>query len=138
MTKLKQIVVFILLKENKLLVEKRSHGGVWEGQFLFPGGAVEHHEEGNLELALKREAKEELGIEVLAYEKVHSRKPIFGWNKVLVNIFLIKDYIGNLPQIVLDRGDPLIWVDLQIMINSPIRPVSEIAQAIQIQFIANK
>ncbi|MBN1526918.1 MAG: (deoxy)nucleoside triphosphate pyrophosphohydrolase [Candidatus Omnitrophica bacterium] len=66
----KDVVGALIEREGKFLVARRkpedTFGGLWE----FPGGCVEHNED--KKDALKREIREELGIDVeverLAYE----------------------------------------------------------------------
>lgn len=54
----------IIIKDGKLLTIKRSkQDSVY---FVFPGGGVEQGED--LETAMKRECKEELGIEIKVIE----------------------------------------------------------------------
>lgn len=57
----KDIVALILEKDGKILVEKRKESKkTTPSSIIFPGGHVNSHE--NLEDALAREIKEELGI----------------------------------------------------------------------------
>ncbi len=55
-------VAGIVKVNNKFLLGKRKPGGAIGGKWEFPGGKVENNEP--LEDALKREYKEELGIEI--------------------------------------------------------------------------
>lgn len=53
---------FIFSKDNKLLLGKNRKGGVYEGSFVVPGGGVDEGE--TKEIALRREMKEETGINI--------------------------------------------------------------------------
>jgi len=41
---MKQIVIFAIMKNNKILVEKRGSKSHWAGELLLPGGVVEENE----------------------------------------------------------------------------------------------
>ncbi len=56
-----EVVSGILIKNGKCLIARRNYGSS-KGMFEFPGGKVEANE--SKEDALKREWKEELGIEI--------------------------------------------------------------------------
>lgn len=62
------VTAIIKNKENKFLIVKRKenediHGGLW----VFPGGKVEENED--IFTALKREIKEEVGLDILNERK---------------------------------------------------------------------
>lgn len=56
-----EVVAAIILKDNKVYATQRGYGE-FKGWWEFPGGKTESGE--TLELALKREIKEELGAEI--------------------------------------------------------------------------
>jgi len=64
-----QVVAGVICRDGRYLVAKRKNdvhlGGFWE----FPGGKLEAGE--SLEACLRRELREELGIEVAAPELLH-------------------------------------------------------------------
>lgn len=53
---------FIFSKDGKFLLGKNRKGGVYEGQFVVPGGGVDEGETN--EIALQREMLEETGIDI--------------------------------------------------------------------------
>ena len=53
---------FIFSKEGKLLLGKNRKGGVYEGQYVVPGGGVDEGE--TKESALRREMIEEIGLDI--------------------------------------------------------------------------
>jgi 8-oxo-dGTP diphosphatase len=60
----------IIIKDDKLLTIKRSKQDLV--YFVFPGGGVEQGED--LETAMKRECKEELGVEIKVIENFTSER----------------------------------------------------------------
>ena len=56
----KSAVHIILMKDNKVLIQKRKGTKLWSGYFALPAGHIDAGE--NQYEALVREAKEELGI----------------------------------------------------------------------------
>ncbi len=129
---MKQIVIFAIMKNNKILVEKRGSKSHWAGELLLPGGVVEENE--SLELALFREAMEELGIIPKKFDLVPTKNPIYGWNNVLVNTYYIRNWQGKIPTHILDKGNPLKWIDFEEALNSKIDPVKKATAALK-QFL---
>lgn len=86
------VAVGILLDGNKVFIARRfpdSHqGGKWE----FPGGKVEPGED--TLSALKRELREELGIEVLAADPSMQVHHAYHDRQVLLDVWRITDYRG--------------------------------------------
>jgi 8-oxo-dGTP diphosphatase len=58
---MKKRVRAIIIKENKILIIKRTKSD--DVYFVIPGGGVEIGE--NIETAIKRECKEELGVKIV-------------------------------------------------------------------------
>ena len=87
-----RVAVGVLTDGNKVFITRRfpdSHqGGKWE----FPGGKVEP-EEDTLS-ALKRELREELGIEVVAAEPSMQVRHAYPDRQVLLDVWRIMDYRG--------------------------------------------
>ena len=134
-----QIVIFVLIKKKKILVEKRPVKGFSEDQYLLPGGAINEGELLNLDLALKREMMEELGVKPTKY-KLLSNKGVNGIFDNLLKPFLVWEWDGEIPKIGLDEDDPypLNWVEMDIMLNSPIEGSRKIILAIKKHLIALK
>lgn len=57
-----QVVVAVVYKNGRILIDKRKPDGLLGGLWEFPGGKIENEE--SLKAALKREIREELGITV--------------------------------------------------------------------------
>lgn len=128
----KQIVIFALVKNNKILVEKRPVDGFSTHQYLLPGGEINLDELENLEAALKREMMEELGIIPIRY-KLLSNEGIIGIFDNLLKPFLVSEWKGEIPSIGLDKEDPypLEWIDLEAVANTPIEGSRKIVNAIK-------
>lgn len=121
-----RVVLFVLIKEKKLLLEKRPIHGFLQHQYLIPGGAINQFEE--LEEALKREMREELGIVPTKFELL-TNEDIPGLNNNILKPFVVTSWEGSVPKYILDKEDPfpLIWVDINKAINLlPTTPSYEI------------
>ncbi len=57
-----QVTAGVLVRDGRVLVCQRAPGGAHSGKWEFPGGKVEPRE--GLEVCMRRELHEELGIEV--------------------------------------------------------------------------
>ena len=57
-----KVVCGVIYKDDKILLTRRKKGKSLEGYWEFPGGKVEKEETDTI--ALKRELKEELGLEI--------------------------------------------------------------------------
>ncbi len=86
-------VAIISNAEQRILVTQRPlhapHGGYWE----FPGGKLETNE--LPEQALVREIKEELGLEVLAYQLLGEVNHQYSERTVQLIIFLVTQFSGT-------------------------------------------
>lgn len=105
MTRIHVAVGIVANTQGEILITRRSdhvhQGGLWE----FPGGKVEDSED--VERALVRELKEELGIEVLKARPlllIHHRYPD---KQVLLDVWRVEHYAGQ-PQGL--ESQPLDWV----------------------------
>lgn len=58
---MREIVVFAIVKDGSIVVEKRKETSIYKGQTIIPGGKMEEGE--TVEEATRREMKEEVGIE---------------------------------------------------------------------------
>lgn len=92
---LKVAIAVICDEANQILITQRpfhaTHGGCWE----FPGGKVEPHE--SPEGALKREIKEELGIELNHSKLIGEIQHQYPEYCVQLLIFLVSEFSGT-PQ----------------------------------------
>ena len=106
---MKQILVAaaaILNSQGKLLIAKRPddkhQGGLWE----FPGGKVEPTE--SVEAALKRELKEEIGIEVLQCEPLVRIEHDYSDKSVVLDVWIVSSFSGEAVGL---EGQPIEWIN---------------------------
>jgi mutator protein MutT len=87
------VVAGVILKEGKFFLVRRPlhkrDGGLWE----FPGGKVEAGED--LFDSLKRELKEELGLEVIEGEVLATERESRGGLMVEIHFLLVKSFRGE-------------------------------------------
>ncbi len=80
-----QVVAGVMCRDGRYLVAKRKNdvhlGGFWE----FPGGKLEAGE--SLEACLRRELREELGIEIAAPELLHITRHHYEERSVELHFF---------------------------------------------------
>lgn len=129
---MKPVVIFILTKGTKVLMEKRPLEGFIGDQYLIPGGAVKNEELENFEAALRREMMEELGISPLEFELL-IKDGIPGLNKLTLYPFFIKEWAGDIPDIGLDADDPypLEWIEIEQALDFPVKPTKKIIEALR-------
>lgn len=128
-----RVVIFIFQDGEKILIERRSLKNFSGLQYLIPGGEVETDED--LEQALKREIKEELGVTALEFTPLPSPE-IKGLNNQLLLPFLINKWEGQLPEFVLDKGDPLEWLEMDQVLETAIEPTRKIIESLKV-FLKN-
>jgi 8-oxo-dGTP diphosphatase len=104
------VVAVIVGKGGDILIAKRpdnvDQGGLWE----FPGGKVEVGE--FAEVALKRELKEELGIELLACEPLLEIRHDYPDKSVLLDVWHVKGFRGEAYG---REQQPIRWVSLEAL-----------------------
>jgi len=103
----KDIVVGIIIKGSKFLVEKRkSNDKIEPGIICFPGG---HIKQGEMpESAIKREMKEEIGIKIKDFKHVYTGfcTDSTGKEKAKIFYFKITDWDG---EIRCKEAEKLFW-----------------------------
>lgn len=136
MNKNKRVVIFIFLKDRKILIEKRILKKFNGEKYLIPGGRVKESQE-DLTQALKREVREELGITPLEFKLLPIEKKITGINGQLLIPYLISRWEGQFPEKVLDRGNPLVWLELDEVLTTDIIPTQKIIEALKVYLKEN-
>lgn len=124
-----KVVIFIFVNNNKILTEKRILEGFKDHQYLIPGGTVEEAEDA--EEALRREMSEELGVIPLDYVLLPTKDKIIGLKNQILVPFLINKWKGVLPKIILDKGNSVVWLPINEVLKTPIKPIREIVQALK-------
>ncbi len=126
-----RVVLFALIKDGKILLEKRPVKGYLKDQYLIPGGAINQFED--LADALKREIMEELGIVPIEFELL-TEEDIPGLHNNILKPFVVNSWQGNIPKFILDKEDPhpLEWIDIdRALILLPIKPTKKIVEALK-------
>jgi len=99
-------VAVIVNSDGHILIAKRPEhvhqGGLWE----FPGGKVETGE--SLELALKRELKEELGIELQACEPLLEIHHDYPDKQVFLDVWSVTGFSGDAYG---REQQPVLWIE---------------------------
>ena len=115
-------VAFLLVKDNKVLMEKRSDGGhPFPGTWRVPGGKLNRATEPWTE-CLKREIREELGVRLISYQGLAGT---FYWKEIRygheVKAYYVYGWMPQkLPTHVLDSGAPLEWRTWEEALDSPL------------------
>lgn len=125
---MKKAVIFILVKDDRVLMEQRTFSEMYANVLVYPGGNVEEGE--TEEEAFIREAKEELSITPVSYQKLENAEYISN-NNVSVTPFLVLEWEGQVPEIVLDQGNPLVWLTFDEVKESGLERVREIINKVE-------
>lgn len=119
-------ITAIVVKEGKFLITKRSlKKKRFPGKWTVPGGKLETDDYVNLpkdtefywynvlEKVLKREVKEEVGIEITNVEYVTSLATIHSDGSPSLVISCLADYVGGEVTLQEDEADEFKWVDIE-------------------------
>jgi 8-oxo-dGTP diphosphatase len=103
-------VAVIVNEQNQVLIALRqAHqhlGGLWE----FPGGKVEENE--TTEVALAREIKEELGIEIHKAVPLIEIEHNYQDKSVLLDVWLTTDFVGEVQSM---EGQRVQWCPIPLL-----------------------
>lgn len=124
------VIIAVFIQNEKVLVEKRFLKNFKGEQYLIPGGKIKKDME-NIEQALKREVLEELGVTVIEFTPLFDTKVILGLKGQQLIPFLIQKWAGKLPKNILDTGNLLQWIEIEKVLNTPVKPTREIVQALK-------
>lgn len=131
MAKNDRVVLFALIKDNKILLEKRSVKKFTNLQYLIPGGAINKNEK--LNDALKREMMEELRIIPTDF-KLLTDEDIPGLYGNMLKPFIVTSWQGEIPKFILDKKDsfPLEWMEIDKALEiPPIKPTKKIIKLLK-------
>ncbi|OGR81625.1 MAG: NUDIX hydrolase [Elusimicrobia bacterium GWC2_64_44] len=104
---MRQVTAAVIEKEGKVLLAQRRQGGALGGKWEFPGGKLEPGE--TPEECLKRELREELGIEARIGEFVCSSKFEYKHLPIELLVYRAEHLSGEFR---LNDHDQLAWVAL--------------------------
>ena len=99
------VVAAVIKKDNKYLIAQRNRNKHFAFYWEFPGGKVDNGE--TFEIALQREIKEELSIDIKILKKVSSQKHKDDKINVNVHYFLCEHSDGKIN---LFEHEDLKWV----------------------------
>jgi 8-oxo-dGTP pyrophosphatase MutT (NUDIX family) len=106
-------IVFVFFDDGKILVEHRP-----EGIAIIPGGAIEEGDKNKKEdyriVAMKREVREELGVNVRRFRYLMDYKA--EKVKIWLYVYLVTDWEGNIPGYSKEDGKryaKLEWIKLK-------------------------
>lgn len=125
----------IIIENNKLLSIKRIK--LDSCYYIFPGGKVELNE--SLELALKRECREELGLEIEIEKKISSQRFDRGDIKQLEYFYSCRIVSGELgtgdgpeydAESNYDGSHEIEWIEISKIDDYDLRPI-ELAQKVK-------
>ncbi len=91
-----QVAIAVMERNGKVFIQKRPPTGLMAGLWEFPGGKVENGEE--IEIALRRELREELGVEVENLRPFMVVKHAYTRFKVELHCFLA-DWASGEPEL---------------------------------------
>ena len=111
------VVAAVIQKNTKYLIAQRNRNKHFAFHWEFPGGKVDNGE--TFEIALQREIKEELSIDIKILKKVSSQKHKDDKINVNVHYFLCEHSDGK---IILSEHEDLKWVTKKELINYRMAP----------------
>jgi len=106
-----QVAVGLIFNcEGSILIAKRPlhkyQGGLWE----FPGGKVEMHE--TVFDALRRELREELGIEVVEASQVLQIPYAYLDREIVLDVWKVTNFHGEVSG---KENQPILWVEPKLL-----------------------
>ena len=131
---LPQAVVFIFFdsENNKVLAEKRrADAKAHPNEVIFPSGKIDKTDCGDAVKCLLRETMEEIGVVPTEYVELIGKMSVYTDRKEFVlRPFLITAWDGDIPDRVMDKGNPLIWQTLEEARNSKVKSKIQITKLI--------
>ena len=120
-----RVVLFALIRNNKVLIEKRPIKGFNKPQYLIPGGAINPLE--SLDQALRRELMEELGIIPIEYLLL-TKEDLPGLYGNILKPFVVNKWQGQIPKFIMDKEDPypLEWIEIEKALKTTIPTTKKI------------
>jgi 8-oxo-dGTP diphosphatase len=111
--------IAVVRRGGKILIAKRPAGKHLAGYWEFPGGAVEPGE--TAEDAVKRELREETGVEIRVVERLAPIDWDYGHKQVHLDVFLCEWVSGEARALA---GDEVRWVDTRDLNDADFPPAN--------------
>ena len=111
------VVAAVIKKDNQYLIAQRNRNKHFAFHWEFPGGKVDNGE--TFEIALQREIKEELSINIKIYKKISSQIHKDEKINVKIHYFLCEQLNGT---IILSEHEDLKWVTKKELFNYKMAP----------------
>ncbi len=109
-----EVSAAVILRQNKIYIQKRKAGGLMGGLWEFPGGKFEPGE--SAEQCLRREIKEELGVALHIDEKLMTVKHSYTRFRVTLYVFLCRIRSGKISPTQCEEWD---WVKAEALDRYP-------------------
>ena len=116
-----QVAAAVIVKENRVLIDKRLSSGLLGGLWEFPGGKVEAGE--TLAEALARELMEELGVGVTVGEPLGIYRHAYTHFKVTVHTFRVAIVKGDPSPL---QSEQVAWVEINRLGEYPMGKVDRL------------
>jgi 8-oxo-dGTP diphosphatase len=94
---------------GRILISRRLSGTHLEGMWEFPGGKVEPQDGGVLQ-ALRRELREEVGIDVVSASPLIKTRYVYPEKRVLLDVWRVRQWQGDARA---KEGQAIVWVRLE-------------------------
>ena len=124
---MKEVTAAIIFKNTKVLIARRAPSEKFAGSWEFPGGKVEQGE--TPEQCLKRELREEFGVETLIKEYVGESIYEYSMGSIRLLAYLVDIVGGNINLCVHDDYN---WVDINDLLEYNLLP-ADITIAIKLR-----
>lgn len=123
------LFVFYDKQTKRVLSEHRPPDHpLFPNRKTFPTGKVKEDEHDNIEKALFRELKEEFGITPIHYIPLNTLE---GEKNVLLHPFIIEQWHGAIPSVILDKGNALLWETFEEAASSQIKTRKKIIEMLE-------
>ena len=103
--------------DNRVLLTERLGDPLFAGLWEFPGGKIEAGETSGI--ALKRELREELGIDIGAFQHILEVQHDYADRHVNIEFFLVSNWLG-IPSGL--QGQKLKWVQVDLLDETMLLP----------------
>lgn len=112
-----EVAMGVLVQDKKVLITQRTAEKTFPGRWEFPGGKIESGE--TPKIALIRELKEEIGIQVLSCHYLFNHQQNDLHHQVNLSIWQVVRWAGEIQSV---ENQAFSWVFLTDIENYPLLP----------------